>query len=65
MAAYLRGALPRPGSAPVTRTGTSYLDALRDGRHVVIDGETVNDVTAHPAFRRSAGSLCPALRRGP
>jgi len=38
----------------VTRTGTSYLDALRDGRHVVIDGETVKDLTSHPAFARSA-----------
>jgi 4-hydroxyphenylacetate 3-monooxygenase len=32
------------------RTGTEYLEALRDGRHVVIDGQVVKDVTTHPAF---------------
>jgi 4-hydroxyphenylacetate 3-monooxygenase len=37
----------------VTRTGAQYLESLHDGRHVVIDGERVADVTAHPAFRRS------------
>jgi 4-hydroxyphenylacetate 3-monooxygenase len=37
----------------VTRTGEEYLESLRDGRHIVIDGERVKDVTTHPAFRRS------------
>jgi 4-hydroxyphenylacetate 3-monooxygenase len=37
----------------MTRSGQTYLEAVRDGRHVVIDGERVDDVTAHPAFRRS------------
>ena len=40
----------------MTRTGEDYLDTLRDGRHVVIDGEPVKDLTAHPAFGRSARS---------
>jgi 4-hydroxyphenylacetate 3-monooxygenase len=32
------------------RRGPAYVDALRDGRCVVLDGERVADVTAHPAF---------------
>jgi len=39
------------------RTGTDYLDRLRDGRAVFIDGERVEDVTAHPAFRQSTRSV--------
>jgi 4-hydroxyphenylacetate 3-monooxygenase oxygenase component len=32
-------------------TGRRYLESLKDGREVWIDGERVRDVTAHPAFR--------------
>jgi aromatic ring hydroxylase len=38
-------------------TGSEYLESLRDGRSVYIDGERVADVTAHPAFRNSARSI--------
>jgi 4-hydroxyphenylacetate 3-monooxygenase len=31
-------------------TGARYLKSLRDGREVWLDGEKVQDVTAHPAF---------------
>jgi hypothetical protein len=31
--------------------GAEYLESLRDGREVWIDGEKVADVTEHPAFR--------------
>ncbi|MGQ0433293.1 MAG: 4-hydroxyphenylacetate 3-hydroxylase family protein [Microthrixaceae bacterium] len=41
----------------MTRTANDYLESLRDGRHVVIDGKRVNDVTTHPAFRRSVQSF--------
>jgi 4-hydroxyphenylacetate 3-monooxygenase len=41
----------------VTRTGEEYLESLRDGRRVVIDGEAVEDVTTHRAFCRSVRSL--------
>jgi hypothetical protein len=34
----------------VLRTGEDYIQSLRDGREVWIDGERVEDVTAHPAF---------------
>ncbi|MGH8872121.1 MAG: 4-hydroxyphenylacetate 3-hydroxylase family protein [Acidimicrobiia bacterium] len=51
-------------------TGESYLESLRDGREVWIDGERVEDVTTHPGFRNAARSVArmydtlhdPALR---
>jgi 4-hydroxyphenylacetate 3-monooxygenase len=42
-------------TAPLT--GEEYLESLRDGRSVFIDGEKVADVTEHPAFRNSARSI--------
>ncbi len=33
------------------RTGEEYRDSIRDGREVYIDGESVEDVTTHPAFK--------------
>lgn len=33
------------------RTGEQYKDGIRDGREIWIDGERVNDVTTHPAFK--------------
>ncbi|MFE2558454.1 4-hydroxyphenylacetate 3-monooxygenase [Streptomyces sp. NBC_00090] len=41
----------------MTRSGQEYLEALRDGREIWLDGERVKDVTAHPAFRASAASF--------
>jgi 4-hydroxyphenylacetate 3-monooxygenase len=38
-------------------TGDEYLESLKDGRNVYIDGERVEDVTEHPAFRNSARSI--------
>jgi aromatic ring hydroxylase len=38
-------------------TGQEYLESLKDGRSVYIDGERVADVTEHPAFRNSARSI--------
>jgi len=51
-------------------TGDAYLESLRDGREVWIDGDRVEDVTSHPAFRNAARSVArmydalhdPALR---
>src|ERR671924_817655 len=42
-------------TAPLT--GEEYLETLRDGRSVYIDGERVDDVTTHPAFRNAARSI--------
>jgi 4-hydroxyphenylacetate 3-monooxygenase len=39
------------------RTGSDYLRSLNDGRRVFVDGERVNDVTAHVAFREAARSV--------
>src|SRR5271167_3272170 len=33
------------------RTGSQYLDSIRDGREVYIDGERVKDVTKHPMLK--------------
>ncbi len=38
-------------------TGEEYLESLRDGREVFIEGEKVKDVTEHSAFRNSARSI--------
>ncbi len=38
-------------------TGAEYLETLRHGREVYINGERVEDVTTHPAFRNSARSI--------
>ncbi|HZV73820.1 MAG TPA: 4-hydroxyphenylacetate 3-hydroxylase N-terminal domain-containing protein [Conexibacter sp.] len=41
----------------MTRTGAEYVESLRDGREVWIDGERVEDVTTHPAFRNTVRSI--------
>lgn len=35
----------------MTRTGKEYLESLRDNRTIYLNGEKVDDVTTHPAFR--------------
>jgi 4-hydroxyphenylacetate 3-monooxygenase len=42
-------------TAPLT--GDEYIESLRDGRAVYIEGERVEDVTTHPAFRNSVRSI--------
>ena len=37
-------------------TGQSYLESLNDGRVVYLNGEKIDDVTKHPAYRNSAQS---------
>lgn len=39
------------------RSGAHYIESLRDGRHVVVDGAVVKDVTTHAAFAGVAGSV--------
>jgi 4-hydroxyphenylacetate 3-monooxygenase len=39
------------------RTGTEYIDSLKDGRAVYVNGERVGDVTEHPAFRGAIRSI--------
>jgi 4-hydroxyphenylacetate 3-monooxygenase len=50
------------------RSGVEYLESLRDGRHVVIDGQVVKDVTAHPAFAgvcRTVAGLYDSVEANP
>ena len=39
------------------RTGSDYLGSLRDGRTVMLDGERIDDVAAHPAFTGVAHTM--------
>ena len=39
------------------RTGEQFLEGLRDGREVWLEGERVEDVTAHPKLTRMAHTL--------
>ncbi|MFJ3904717.1 4-hydroxyphenylacetate 3-hydroxylase family protein [Streptomyces sp. NPDC090025] len=41
----------------MTRSGQDYLEALRDGREIWLDGARVKDVTTHPGFRSAAASF--------
>src|SRR5699024_11758226 len=36
--------------------GQEYLESLRDGRVVYLNGEKIKDVTEHPAYRNAARS---------
>jgi 4-hydroxyphenylacetate 3-monooxygenase len=35
----------------VIRTGDEYRESIRDGREVWMNGEKIEDVTTHPAFK--------------
>ncbi|WP_308437223.1 4-hydroxyphenylacetate 3-hydroxylase N-terminal domain-containing protein [Virgibacillus salexigens] len=37
--------------------GKQYLDSLKDGRAIYLNGEKVDDVTTHPAYRNAARSI--------
>src|SRR5437764_14856965 len=37
--------------------GARYVESLRDGREVWLDGERIADVTTHPAFAGMVGTL--------
>jgi 4-hydroxyphenylacetate 3-monooxygenase len=39
------------------KNGKEYIETLRDGRAVYIDGGKVGDVTTHPAYRRAVQSI--------
>ncbi len=38
------------------KAGADHIQSLRDGRTVYIDGQQVDDVTTHPAFRNAVAS---------
>jgi 4-hydroxyphenylacetate 3-monooxygenase len=39
------------------KTGADHINSLRDGRMVYLDGQAVQDVTAHPAYRNAVRSI--------
>ncbi|NKC13766.1 MAG: hypothetical protein GKR94_16745 [Gammaproteobacteria bacterium] len=39
------------------RTGSDYIEGLRDGRELWVNGERIHDVTAHPPFARSIATM--------
>src|SRR5271167_4048909 len=39
------------------RTGSEYVESLRDGRTIYVNGERVRDVTAYPPFRGVIATL--------
>jgi 4-hydroxyphenylacetate 3-monooxygenase len=47
-----------PATRPLgAMTGQRYVDSLHDGREVWLDGQRVDDVTTHPAFRDMVHAL--------
>src|ERR671924_916679 len=38
------------------KTGADHINSLRDGRMVYLDGQLVQDVVAHPAYRNAVRS---------
>ena len=47
------------------RSGEQYVEALRDGRAVYLDGRVVSDVTAHPAFRGIVATIAELYEMAP
>lgn len=39
------------------KTGSQHIETLRDGRQVFLEGKLADDVTVHPAFSRTIGSI--------
>jgi 4-hydroxyphenylacetate 3-monooxygenase len=50
-------AIPRTGADPNLRTGAQFRESLRDGRHVVVEGRDVADVTQEPTLARGIDQL--------
>ncbi|MBI07166.1 MAG: 4-hydroxyphenylacetate 3-monooxygenase [Rhodospirillaceae bacterium] len=40
----------------MTKTGETHIEALRDGRNVILKGENVSDVTTHASYRNSVAT---------
>ena len=57
MAAVFAETLNHENEALGPMTGRRYIDSLKDGREVWIDGARVDDVTTHPAFKDMIAEL--------
>ena len=40
----------------MAKTGAQHLESLRDGREVFLNGEKVDDVTTHPAYKNAVAA---------
>jgi 4-hydroxyphenylacetate 3-monooxygenase len=49
--------LPRRETDPNLRTGAEFRESLRDGRHVIVNGRDVADVTQEPTLSRGIDQL--------
>jgi len=52
-----RSGADRASAGRPLKTGAEYLRSLKDGRQVFVEGERVEDVAAHPAFRAAARTI--------
>ncbi len=43
------------------KTGKQYIDSLRDGRTLYIDGALVRDVTSYPPLQGVIGTLASSM----
>ena len=43
------------------KTGKQYINSLRDGRRLYIDGKVVSDVTAYPPLQGVIGTIAVPL----
>ena len=41
----------------MTRTGRDYIESVRDGRTVYLDGQVIADGVDHPAFRNAVRTV--------
>jgi aromatic ring hydroxylase len=57
MAAVLAETISSTSETLGPMTGRRYIESLRDGREVWIDGVRVDDVTTHPAFKEMIAEL--------
>ncbi|MBT6272596.1 MAG: 4-hydroxyphenylacetate 3-monooxygenase, oxygenase component [Chromatiales bacterium] len=52
-----------PNTGSGIRSGSQYLEGLRDGRDVWMQGERINDVTEYPGLSRGAHTLASFMDR--
>ena len=41
----------------MTRSGKDYIQDVRDGRTIYLDGKLVEDAVGHPAFRNAVSTI--------
>src|SRR5271154_4719850 len=59
MAPVVNGKGNTQALGPGARNGQRYIESLRDGREVWVNGERIKDVTAHPIF----AGMCREMAR--